>query len=540
LLRKQLGQWRESQHQWLELKIKSIVAEPVLFGELEKRRALKRLCNKRGNKRGNERLKRFLSHRVNTDSPELTEVALATLLKKEGISYRLATYDDLHAGTESFERDLAECEVVFASSTFLRDLSELLPMVRRLKRPHNRVVVGGALAGTLVHSWQGDETIDVVAVGYGEFLVPVLADWIKSGFERLSAPATGRMEKREKSVFVYSGVPSSLSLDFIEPPDWRQSEIDRGRRYSMINYESVRGCPYRCSFCNYPFLFDDTKFRVKSAAKMASDWERYRNELGVEYITCLDSLFTMPKKRLMEFCDLLIEKKLGIKWICYARADDLCDESVVLKMIAAGAVQVQIGIESGDPGILKNMNKRTSPEINRKALENCRKHGLTTVATLIVGFPGETQKTLETTYEFLKASPPDFFFIATFSTRAPGVPILSAESKARFDLVTMNNLYTISPYWSHGTMDCKEATRHTRWLHSRLIENRVSLDAAIFYKSILVFEPGLRDELLALQGRAWSRGWLVRGAFDLFHVGTDFFFERDLRRFLKTQEAGYA
>lgn len=172
--------------------------------------------------------------------------------------------------------------------------------------------------------------MDVLAVGYGELLVPRLADWVRSGYQRLAPPPGGRLVERDQTLILHSGSPGDRDLDFLPTPDWALSARDRGRGYRMLYYESVRGCPYRCSFCNYPFLFDDTKFRYKSARKMADEWAAYVERLGVEYITALDSLFTMPRKRLMDFCHLLIARNTRVKWVCYARADDLQDLDVVV------------------------------------------------------------------------------------------------------------------------------------------------------------------------------------------------------------------
>ncbi len=549
LLKKQIGQWREGSHHWLELKIKANVGEPVLIHEKYRRKVInprrwmeqtKELPTELG-----DGLYDFLTSNRNYETPELTEVSLASLIAAEGIPYDLATYDDLYSGDDEFSNKLDRCEVVFASSTFLRDLSELNPIIDRLKRPHNRIVVGGALMGSIHGQWPGHESVDLVAVGYGEFLVPVIADWIKSGCSRIEAPETGRIEEKEHSTFVFSGSPPTLSLDFIERPDWRRSETDHATRYEMINYESVRGCPYRCAFCNYPYLFDDFKFRTKSAAKMAQDWLDYKAEHPhLEYITCLDSLFTIPKARLLEFCRILIDHGSPIKWICYARADDLADEEVVDMMVRAGAIQAQIGIETANAEILRNMNKRVDRETNGKALDNCRKYGLTSVVTLIVGFPGETEATVTETLEFLREHPCDFHFVATFSTRVEGVPILSDEMKARFDLVSMNTLYTVSPYWDHATMNCFEAAQWSRWLGIRLIEEKISLDAASFYRGILTYKPEFLPWLLEFQVRAWEDAGLVSGATRLLHRWIDRRLQSGLRDFKRrdraTAASGYA
>ena len=122
------------------------------------------------------------------------------------------------------------------------------------------------------------------------------------GIYNLVPPEGGRLIQRDGAQILQSGVPPTNNLDFLMTPDWSLSQADRGKRYRMIYYESVRGCPYRCNFCNYPYLFSDNRFRYKSARRMVEEWEHYLNTLDMDYITCLDSLFTVPRARLIEFC----------------------------------------------------------------------------------------------------------------------------------------------------------------------------------------------------------------------------------------------
>jgi len=73
----------------------------------------------------------------------------------------------------------------------------------------------------------------------------------------------------------------------------------------------------------------------------------------------------------------------------------------------------------------------------------------------------------------------------------------------------MQNERTVSPYWSHDSMDCLEATKHQWRLSEKLILNKVSLDAAIFYKGILRYDPGLRVEMLNYQKQCIEQhAWL--------------------------------
>ena len=508
--RRLFRQWLASGHAWLDLKIKLVFAE-------------------------------FLLRRPRPEidapsTPDLTEVVLATMLQQAGMPYALATYGDLFDHPRRVRGLLDQTDCVFVSTTFLRDLSELMPLVRMLKRPHNHVVVGGPLAALLAERWQDTPEVEVLAPGYGEFLVPALAEWIRSGFRTLKAPAGGRLLDRGQTKVLYSGVPQSEDLDFLPTPDWELSERDHQRRYRMIYYESVRGCPYRCSFCNYPYLFTDTRFRYKSAQRMAEEWELYLTHHKIDYITCLDSLFTVPRRRLAEFCRLLIERRLRVKWTCYARADDLADEATAALMKSAGLNQAQIGLESGDQGQLDNMEKACTVESNALAIDNCRKHGITSVVSLIVGFPGETADTLERTLDFLRRHPPDFFFLAPFSTRATGVPVLNEVNRSRFDLRTANHLNTGAPYWRHSTMSCAEVGGHTQRMYQRIMSENISLNAALFYERLTTFRPEEREELLRQQQSLTQSSAVRRWVFARLHGFIDRRLAADVERQFAPQE----
>jgi len=471
------------------------------------------------------------------EAPDLTEVLLATLLKQRGMPYALATYGDLFDRPRMVEQLLAETDCVFVSTTFLRDLSELTPLLRMLKRPHNRIVVGGPLASLFADSVESIAHVDILAAGYGEYLVPPLVEWMRSGFTTLLPPSGGRLAARGPTQILSSGVPQTNNLDFLQTPDWALSQADRGKRYRMIYYESVRGCPYRCNFCNYPYLFSDNRFRYKSAGRMVEEWEHYLNALDVEYITCLDSLFTVPRPRLAEFCRALIERRLnGIKWICYARADDLADENTTALMKAAGAHQVHIGIESGDQGQLDNMDKACTVESNGRAIDLCRKHGITSVISLIVGFPGETRETLARTLDFVRRHPPDFFFLAPFSTRATGVPMLSESNRARFQLETMNHLRTGAPYWRHRTMSSVEMGNHLRALHRAIMSESLSLHAALYHHRLLDYRPDERATLLEEQRRISRSSPITSWAFDRLNTFVDRRLTKDAEKCFPTVE----
>jgi radical SAM superfamily enzyme YgiQ (UPF0313 family) len=117
---------------------------------------------------------------------------------------------------------------------------------------------------------------------------------------------------------------------------------------------------------------------------------------GVRELLIEDDTFVLSKERVRDFCERLIELRLGLSWSCLGRADRV-DLELLKLMRKAGCWHISYGVESGDPEILKAMHKRLDVEQIRAAVRWSRKAGLRTKGFFIVGFPGETADSLAKT-----------------------------------------------------------------------------------------------------------------------------------------------
>lgn len=183
------------------------------------------------------------------------------------------------------------------------------------------------------------------------------------------------------------------------------------------------------------------------------------------------------------------------------------------------------------------MDKACTVESNARAIDLCRKHGLTTVASLIVGFPGETRETIARTLAFLRSHPPDFFFLAPFSTRAIGVPMLSVANRARFQLETTNHLRTGAPYWRHRTMSSVEMGNHLRDLHRAIMSGGISLHAALYNHRLLDYRPDERVTLLEEQRSISRNSAITSWVFDRLNAYVDTRLANDANRCLPAVES---
>ena len=119
----------------------------------------------------------------------------------------------------------------------------------------------------------------------------------------------------------------------------------------------------------------------------------------VHEVVIEDDTFTADKKRVVEFCNLLIERKLNkrLRWLCNAR-DDL-DYETMRVMKKAGCRLIIPGIESGSQTILNNIKKGTKVEQFYSYVANAKKAGLLIHACYMVGNQGETKETMQQTLD---------------------------------------------------------------------------------------------------------------------------------------------
>ena len=186
-------------------------------------------------------------------------------------------------------------------------------------------------------------------------------------------------------------------------------------RYACIY--SSRGCSYNCVYCGNPVAFGP--WRAMSPERTIEEIDFLVENYGVQAIRFMDSCFNMNVERIEALCDEIINRNLNIFWACEVRAEKLT-ERLVKKMKKAGCIRVEIGVETGDAELLKNVGKPgcTLGEI-KKAFRVAREEGISTCAFLMVGLPGESWKTIQNTKRLLSEIKPDDV-IVSIATPFPG------------------------------------------------------------------------------------------------------------------------
>ena len=99
-----------------------------------------------------------------------------------------------------------------------------------------------------------------------------------------------------------------------------------------------------------------------------------------------------------EFCDSIHDMQIG--WYGNARIDSV-DRDVLQKAKDNKCLLIAYGVETGSRKILKNMNKRITPEKIIDTLKTTMDVGLPLDMGLIIGYPEEDRSTIQETVDVL-------------------------------------------------------------------------------------------------------------------------------------------
>jgi anaerobic magnesium-protoporphyrin IX monomethyl ester cyclase len=281
-----------------------------------------------------------------------------------------------------------------------------------------KVAAGGAftvLVGTHVTARLGDglaePAVDAVCVGEYDRTLVELAAALSAGddWQEVEGLAYRRREsvvenERQPLIEELDGRPylAEIVKGYLRAEDY----FFAAARYPMIMMITGRGCPHRCVFCLYPQVFHGNKYRLRSAEDVVDEFEYIANELPqVREVVIEDDTFSANKKRVREICELLIERRVKIRWSANVRAN--LDYETMVAMRRAGCRLIIVGYESGDQRVLDMMNKGTTLEQQLEFARAARRAGLLVHGCFMAGTPGETRESLERTLEFALKLAPD-------------------------------------------------------------------------------------------------------------------------------------
>jgi len=387
------------------------------------------------------------------DIPNLAAAYLTRFLTNRGFNTRYINLFQYEK--EKLIEYLAEDPYCVAITTTFYVVN--LPVIGMVEfiRKHNskvKIVVGGPLISNHERQNHGEQfkaAVDdmgadiYVIEGQGEATLAQIVSCLKDGGNLSEVPNIAYLEdgKLKRSKVIAEN--NSLDENYI---DW--GTLPEGDMGSTIQTRTARSCAFKCSFCNYPTRAGALSLLSIDVLEKELD---SMVELGnVSNLVFIDDTFNVPFPRFKDICRMMIRKKYPFNWFSYFRCSNSDEEAIEL-MAQSGCKGVFLGIESGSPTILTNMNKAATIEKYTQGIEWLRQYGIMTFGSFITGFPGETDETVQETIDFIKHTKPDYYRSQMWYCE-PGTPIQNQRSK--YDINGEGFV------WSHATMNSLEAMDH--------------------------------------------------------------------------------
>ncbi|MBU1085231.1 B12-binding domain-containing radical SAM protein, partial [Patescibacteria group bacterium] len=164
-----------------------------------------------------------------------------------------------------------------------------------------------------------------------------------------------------------------------------------------------RGCPFQCIYCNKSIWGMRARFRKPELMIEEIKW--LHGKYGVREIFFQDDTFNLNREWAENIFNLIIDNGLN-KDIVYKtqfRANkQLVDRELLELAKRAGFWLIFYGVESGNQQILNRMKKGLTIEELKRAFKLTHSVGLKTIASFIIGLPGETKETIKDTYNLWK------------------------------------------------------------------------------------------------------------------------------------------
>jgi len=368
---------------------------------------------------------------------------LGAYLEKEGHEVQVISEMD-ELGKDSFTRIVDSSPDVLGFYAMTSTFPRIIDYARRAKevmktRGRNLVTIVG---GDHVSSNPLDslpEGIDFGCKGEGEAVLSGFLQELNSG-DFFNVP--GLIWKKDAEVQVNQPRQRILSLDNLPFPK-RDPELLKVTTVGMLMYPrlkdqvatasvlTARGCPYSCEFCSSKDVWGNSVI-YRSPQNVLREIDQLKKTFGTNTLFIPDLTFNASSQRVFELSKAIREANLGISGYVVMRlmspnGKELVSYEMLNEMRSAGIRKIGFGVESLAGAIQSGRVKKLELDYTKKVFEWCTDLGILTKAFMMIGYPEETEGTLEETTRNLKYILPSEIRVSKL-TPFPGTPLYKEVS----------------------------------------------------------------------------------------------------------------
>ncbi len=287
----------------------------------------------------------------------------------------------------------------------LNIIKKLSKLIKQKKR--DVFIICGGPGDPKLHKLLAKDTVDIIVKGEGENTILEIFDNLVRNKAMCNIKGTTSFNDKGEIIDNFQR-EEIMDIDKINFPDLSDLNLfDYTSKEIPLLFS--RGCSWRCKFCTVFYNWD--KFRTRTADNIFEEIllrlkQYYRKEYKFQLYDCACNQDTQI---LSDLCDKIIALNLTKNEISFkanAKVTQDMDYEFLKKIKKAGFTHLRFGIESGSDNVLKLMSKPFKSAEAENLLKNASDLGIDTVITMIVGFPGETEKDWNDTMNFLERISP--------------------------------------------------------------------------------------------------------------------------------------
>ena len=354
--------------------------------------------------------------------------AIALCLSREEVSKRIEQFDPELVG------------ITAMTPTFHGALE-----AARIAKTHNRkTLIGGVHMSIYAEETLSYQEVDFGIVGEGEETIVELCSALNEGQDYSSIE--GLCYKRDDDSIKVGRARIVQDITKLPMPSYHLLPMEKYS--SIIGMKPVstmmgsRGCPYKCGFCfKTP---SDKKYRTRSAENIVDEIEYLIKNYKVREVMFYDDI--MPKAYARGLSNEIIKRNIKINWQTPQRVN-LVNPELLKLMAKAGCHILRFGVEQGDPDMMRLVEKKTTIDQVRLSFQAANDAGIKTFAYFIIGYTGETERTMQATIDLAKDLNPTYAMF-TKAVPLPQTPLMiQSVSKGLVD----------PEYWRNYTLGIRQA-----------------------------------------------------------------------------------
>ena len=327
-------------------------------------------------------------------------LSIATYLKQHGHTVKVVDRSFVKESPEKTVSDFLP-DVVCVSLISIRLFDDAIRISAAAKKARVPVIWGGMIPSDYYEVCLKSGNADYISIGEGEINILNLLTALETG---------GDVSAVKGVAYLRDGVPYKTKpqpvadladlpvLDFTlcDPEHYIHSYLCCSR---MMYLYSSKGCSGRCTFCSNP-AFHCYSYRMRPVEYVIKEIRYLYDNYHIDGVYFSDECWYIDKRYMREFCRRLDEEDIHIFWGCELRCGMFTQEEYDY-MYAHGLRWILLGLETGDPEMLKTIKKGITVEQIRSTVAQSMKAGITTMVSFIVGYPEETPRQLQNTLDLL-------------------------------------------------------------------------------------------------------------------------------------------